>query len=344
MSLGLILPFGAPSMEPFTGGPAAVVADVFNRMWVTAQGRTNMADAAITRAVAETEGWTPITAPRLDEELDIPQKPEIDFDPNQAGNLYDSIRSALETTIEGKLDQFLQTYFPSPVAYGKAMAWLENAANGGTGIDPTIERQLWERDRARVMNEAARAETEAHTTWANRGFALPPGALSGQVHQIRMGTQKALSEQSRDIAIKRFDAGLENAKFAVKTIIDTAQTALGAASDYIKTVMMGPQLASELALSQVDAKVKMVQAMTSLYGAEVAALDPVVKLAAAQADIDMRGMEANARGEMTALESRVRAAVGYAEMLGAQAAAGLNALNASASISGSSSDTRHTEV
>ena len=80
------------------------------------------------------------------------------------------------------------------------------------------------------------------------------------------------------------------------------------------------------------------QSLTSLYAAEIGALDPVVKLAVAQGDINMRGMEANARGEMIAIESRVRAATSFAEMLGAQAAAGLNALNASASISGSSSD------
>ena len=327
----------------FTGGAPAVVSEVFDKMWMIAQSRTGLADAAIQRAAAETEGWTPITAPQLDETLDIPQKPEIDFDPNQAGNLYDSIRGALEATIEGKIDEFLTTYFPSPAAYSKAMAWLEKATDGGTGIDPVIERQLWERDRTRVLNESSRAESEAAINWANRGFPLPPGALTGQIHQIRLDTQKKLSEQSRDIAIKRFDAGLENAKFAVKTIIDSAQTALSAASDYIKTIMMGPQLASELALSQVDAKIKVVQALTSLYAAEVGALDPVVKLAVAQGDIDMRGMETNARGEMTALEARVRAAVAYAEMLGAQAAAGLNALNASAQISGSDSSITNIE-
>lgn len=328
----------------FDGGASAVVSAVFDRMWSVAQSRTTLADAAVQRAVSETDGWTPIIAPRLEGDLEIPDRPDIDFDPQEAGNLYNDVRQALEASIDGKLNQFLTTYFPSPVAYGKAMSWLENATNGGTGIDPIIERQLWERDRTRVLNESSRAESEAAINWANRGFPLPPGALTGQIHQIRLDAQRKLSEQSRDIAIKRFDAGLENAKFAVKTIIDTAQTALAAASDYIKTVMMGPQLASQLALSQVDAKVKMVQAMTSLYGAEVAALDPVVKLAVTQADIDMRGMEANARGEMTALESRVRAAVGFAEMLGAQAAAGLNALNASASISGSDSTNRTQEL
>ena len=49
----------------FTGGAPQVVADVFDRMWMMAQSRTELADAAINRAVAETEGWTPLTAPQL---------------------------------------------------------------------------------------------------------------------------------------------------------------------------------------------------------------------------------------------------------------------------------------
>lgn len=317
--------------------PYEIVESVFDNMWSKANSRTDLADAAVNRAIAETGGWTPISAPNIAGGVNAPEKPTIGFDPNDAQNLYDSVRQALETSIQDKLTHFLDTYFPPSAAYQKAMQWLESATQGGTGINPAIEQQLWERDRARILTEASRAENEAGATWANRGFPLPPGALTGQVHQIRIEAQKKLAEQSRDIAIKRFDAGLENARFAVKTIIDTSQTALSAASDYIKTIMMGPQLASELALSQVETKVKMAQAMTSLYSAEVSAAEPAIRLAIAQGDMDMRGMEANAKGEMIAMESRVRAAVSYAEMLGAQAAAGLNALNASASIGGSQS-------
>lgn len=328
----------------FDGGASAVVSEVFSTMWNVAKSRTDLADAAVNRVVADSEGWTPIVAPRIEGEVGIPAKPNLEFDGQEAQNLYDGVRQALEHSIGSQLDQFLTTYFPRQSAYEKAMQWLESATQGGTGINPAIEQQLWERDRARILTEASRAENEAGATWANRGFPLPPGALTGQVHQIRIEAQKKLAEQSRDIAIKRFDAGLENARFAVKTIIDASQTALSAASDYIKTIMMGPQLASELALSQVEAKVKMAQAMTSLYSAEVSAAEPAIRLAIAQGDMDMRGMEANAKGEMIALESRVRAAMTFAEMLGAQAAAGLNALNASASISGSDSTNRSIEV
>ena len=72
--------------------------------------------------------------------------------------------------------------------------------------------------------------------------------------------------------------------------------------------------------------------------------DPAVRLAIAQGDLTMRGVEADSRASTAALESRVRAAIAYAEMLGAQAAAGLNALNANASISGSDSTVRNVDT
>ncbi|WP_374257896.1 hypothetical protein, partial [Aquabacterium sp.] len=157
-------------------------------------------------------------------------------------------------------------------------------------------------------------------------------------------TQSKLSEQSRDIAIKKFDTGVENARFAAKTVIETTQTALAAANEYIRTVMLGPQIASQLAVASVDARMKMVQAMTSLYAAEVSAAEPAVRAAIAQGDLTMRGYETNSRNQVAALDARVRAAVSYAEMLGAQAAAGLNALNASAQISGSDHTQRNVDA
>ena len=78
-------------------------------------------------------------------------------------------------------------------------------------------------------------------------------------------------------------------------------------------------------------------ALTSLYGAEVSAQEPRVRMILGQADIKTRIGEANLRASTGALEARVRAAMEYAQMLGNQAAAGLNALHGGASISGSDS-------
>lgn len=328
----------------FTGGASQVVSDVFNLLWDMAQSRTLEAQNQSRTAIQVADAWRPVNVPTVSANLSLPQKPDIGLDPTEAVREYDSIRQALEASFGGKLEEFLDLYFPQQATYSKAMDWLDRSLDGGTGIDPAIERQIWERERTRTLNEVARTESDAAATWANRGFSMPPGMLTGQMQQIRLDAQRRLSEQSREIAVKSYDTGVENARLAVRLVLDSAQTALNAANEYIKTLMLGPQLASELALSQVDARVKLAQSLTSLYAAEVSAADPAVRLAIAQGDLTMRGVEADSRAATAALESRVRAALAYAEMLGAQAAAGLNALNASASISGQDSTVRNIDT
>ena len=323
----------------FTGGAAQVVSDVFNLMLSKAEGRTTDAANAVNAAMAQA---SPV--PHIDG-IDViggytpPNAPDIgSFDPTEIQRLYDDTRSALEATIGSSLTGFLSSYFPNTAGYDAAVAWLNNAiANGGTGIRSAVEQQLWERGRARILSDSQRTEDEAMATWANRRFPVPPGALVGQINVIRLDAGRKLAEQGRDIAIKSFDAELENTKFAVTQVLDLRFKAVAAAGDYIKTIMLGPQVASQLAMSQIDAKVRIASALTSLYGAEVSAQEPNVRMMLGRADIQARIGTANLQAQSSALEARVRAAMAYAEMLGNQAAAGLNALHGGASISGSDS-------
>lgn len=326
----------------FEGGAAAVVSEVFSKVWGAATARTEEAAEAVQDAIAHAR-----PTPRMQDVdviggYDLPDKPQIDgLDPGEMQALYDSVRLALEASLGGKLEQFLEDFFPDGNYYSEALSWLERTlAQGGSGINADVERQLWERDRSRILGEMTRTEDETMATWAARRFPLPPGALAGQVNQIRLEGARQLAAQSRDIAIKAWEAELENVRQAVQQVLDLRVKAVAAAGDYIKTLMLGPQLASELAMSQVDAKIKIAQALTSLYASEVAAQEPAVRMVLSRADIKARVGEANLRAEMSALEARVQAAMAYAQMLGAQAAAGVNGLHASAAISGSDTTQR----
>lgn len=329
----------------FEGGASAVVSEVFSKIWGAATDRRDEAEAAVQSAIAEAR-----PTPRMQDvdvvgDYDLPTKPQIDgLEPGEMQALYDSVRLALEAALDGKLQQFLEDFFPDGNYYSRALDWLERTlTDGGSGINAEVERQLWERDRARVMGETARLEDEAAATWAARRFPLPPGALTGQINQIRLEAARQLAAQSRDVAIKAWEAELENTRLAVQQVLDLRVKAVAAAGDYIKTLMLGPQLASELAMSQVDARIKIAQALTSLYASEVQAQEPAVRMVLSRADIKARVGEANLRAEMSALEARVQAAMAYAQMLGNMAAAGVNGLSAQASISGSDTTQRVVE-
>lgn len=329
-------------MVDFTGGAAAVVGDVFNTVLNASIQKTNAASAAVTSALAEARQPPQLVADPLDNPYRVPGRPSIDeLSGDEARSMFETIRQTLESAISDKLDYFLLTYFPSGGYYDRAIAWIDDAiANGGSGIRPDIEQQLWERGRGRVQAESARAEAEAMANWSDRRFPLPPGALTNQIGVIRVEAGRKLAEFGRDIAIKMFESELENTRFAVQQALAARTAAIGAAGDYIKTIMLGPQIATQLATSQVNARIQIAQALTQMYAAEVSAQEPLARFALSEADLKLRVSEANMRAQITTVEQRVKVAMEYASMLGTQAAAALNALHAGAQISGSDTTNR----
>ena len=252
--------------------------------------------------------------------------------------LYDGERDQMEGMLLTNFASFMATYFPNTSFFTDALSWCDNAVvNGGTGINPAVEQALWERDRARIMADSSRLEDDAMNTWANRRFPLPPGALTGQVNDIRLDASRKLAESSRSVAIKSFEQEIANVQFAVKSLLDQQIRAFEAAGDYIKTLMLGPQVAMQLATGLMGLRTELARSLTALYSAEVAALDPAIRVAIANSELQMRGAEANQKAALATIDEKVKAALEGAQMLATMSAAGLNTIHAQAAISGSDS-------
>lgn len=327
--------------DPSTGGAGApvIVSQVMNGKWINGFTLLNklfeISDDAV--ALANPAPQMPLTV--LDKSYLPPLPPNLpDIDPNEAKAIYDDSRAEIDALIQSGYGTFLQTYFPDGPFYQKALDWLTKAlTDGGTGVNASVEQQIWERDKARILSQAQQVEKSAVSTWANRGFPLPPGAAAAQVTQIRLDASRALAAQSRDIAVKTFEVELENTRFAVTTSIDLRKTALQAAGDYIRTLILGPQTAVQLATSLAGLKTALAQALTSMYSAQVAAVEPFVRLNITDAQLQTSANQANLNAKSQAVSDRVRAALANASTIGGIVASSWNGLNAGASISGTDS-------
>ena len=326
---------------PFTGGAPAVVADVMTRMWDQAIARTSDSLAMNNRAMGMLDAAPQIGAPPGPMELDLPAIPvlpegEDTFDKSDA--LFRDYADQLHDKLVDGFSTFITTYFPGPAYYEAALEWCHRAiTQGGTGIRASVEQQLWERDRARIGREFDRQAAAVQTEWAARNYPLPPGAMVGQLAQMRTDAARELSGSSREIAIKSFDTEIENTRFAVKELLDWRKTALDAAGRYIGALAGAGDVAARMASSLAQAKQSLASAMVQLYNAQINAQELVARVQENTDNRQMRANEANQRALMEIIDGRVKLAMAAAQMLATQAAAGLNALNASASISGSDS-------
>lgn len=328
--------------DPSGGGAGAplLTSQIVNAAWQNGQQRTIDAAARVDSAIALAGPAPLVNTPILDTSYVPPISPGlVPSDPSDAKAIYDDTNAEISQKLEDGFANFQATYFPDiQPAADAALDWLlKSLTTGGTGIGAGTESQIWERDRARILGESGRAEAEAFATFANRGFPLPPGALNAGLLQIRKSAADQLAAQSRDIAIKTADTEIENARLAVQQATSLRLSALAAAGDYIKTLILGPQTAMQLATGLVGLRNDFNRSLVALYQAQTAAIEPRVRLAIADADMKMRGQEANQRSQLTIIEAKVRAALEAAQQLATQAAGLLNGIHAGVSISGSDS-------
>lgn len=327
--------------DPVTGGAGAAVTvtETINAMWENAQSKSAAGDARIGQAISLADPAAQLSYTPLDTSYVPPVAPGIVPDnPMDAEALYNAQRDQMLALITSNFRSFIDEFFPNPDWYQEALDWCGRAiTQGGTGINTDVETALWQRGRARILADSERAADEAMSTWANRGFPLPPGALANQVNQINLDAGRKLAEVSRDVAVKSFDTEIENVRFAVKTVLDERKAALAAALDYIKTIMLGPQTAMQLTTGLANVKSDFARTLVSLYSAQTAALDPRVRLSITDAQLRLQADTANLEARKASTDAKVRAAMAGAGMVGQMASAGINAINAQASISGSDS-------
>lgn len=313
-------------------GTSAWIPQILNAKWDHALGWFTDA-IGMSNAAAATVGTAPRISPlpSIAWEGEMPEAPsDLPIsDPDAAIAYFDSKNRELSAQIDQAFHQILQIAFPDMSVLSAAMAWCKRAlTTGGTGINANVEAALWERGRARISSQAERDVASTTEQYARAGWPLPPGAMLYATAQIRQDARDKLAEQSRDISIKSFEAEVENVRLAVKTAGDMFAQALQAVGDYVKTVMLGPQVAMQLATSTAGLKNEAARTLVNLYQAQTAALEPLIRIKTTDAELKERANEANQRAATETAQMRVQTVLANVKMVGDAAAASLNGIGA----------------
>lgn len=165
-------------------------------------------------------------------------------------------------------------------------AWVaDKIANGGTGLAPAVEQQIWDkaRDRTGVSLQGATDTILADT--AARGFSLPQGATIAALNKAFRDARMADAEAARDIAIKQAELAQQNTQFAIQQAI---------AIETLSWQMFDQAAARALDLAKAGAALVMDLYKTRLSGAQIQAEIAKIKadVAIAEADVTLRGYQA----------------------------------------------------
>lgn len=234
--------------------------------------------------------------------------------------------ATLETFSDAIIDKlvpifsgFMSKYFPDDCGYlQKAQQWVcDTLTQGGTGMNPSVEEQIWQRDRARVLTDVRRVSDETLATFASRGFPVPPGAALHLIHQTQVEAQNKIAQASRDVAIKQAEIEIENVRFAVDKAVDLYTRALAAAADYMRALAVGPTSAMQVIPSVTDSQSRLIGAASDYYKARLSASELLVSVATANAENRLKAATAEqdnrTKAAISEYENLVRAAISTAE-------------------------------
>jgi hypothetical protein len=253
--------------------------------------------------------------------------------------LFNSWWEKVNDSILAKMEWFVGRFFPNECPYLQhAQLWIcKTISQGGTGMNPQVEDMIWQRDRARVLGDSARQEAEAVSSFAARGFPLPPGAMAAALERIREDGYDKIAQASRDVAIKQADIEIENVRFAVEQAIQLYSSLMAALGDFIKAMVSSAQMSSQLIPSVTDSQSKLISAASEYYRARIACQEILVRNLTSNAGYKQEKSREDQDAYMQAMKLKVDAMLEAAKALAMQASAALNALHASASISGNDS-------
>lgn len=143
-------------------------------------------------------------------EIRIPEAPVIALAPFE----YDLPSFSLDTPAPF---QWHAPYGYQPDVYTDLVAKvLSDIRNGGTGLDPDVEADIYQRHLDRTQDENARMYAEQNSYWGARGFTLPPGSLAGALCEINAQIGRNNAAASRDIAIQQAELAQKNTQFMVE--------------------------------------------------------------------------------------------------------------------------------
>ncbi len=233
--------------------------------------------------------------------------------------------------LEGLAD-YIARFFPECV-FATTENWICNTIlNGGTGIPPAIEAQIYSRARSRDSQEASKLREAAVLQFANRGFTLPNGVLAGRLLEIEQDASAKASNTNREIAIKQAEIEIENIKFAVSEGVKIRISVVNAIADYLRAYLLPIDLANNRADVMARSKGVLLNSSADYYRAMVTEAELMLKAAEINSQertaLEVAFIQAATRAD----EANTQAGVSVANALisaAGQAAGGVLALGAS---------------
>lgn len=323
----------------FTPGAAwsmNMIASILNAAWNQAGKQEYDYTELINSITDEETGWLSTTAAPQIAGVSAANLPTVaepsltiptEIDTSAILSDYHTEYESLIAKLVDYFTTFKNAHFTQDAAlYAAGETWIAGAlANPNGGLPVTVQNQITDDDHARISRESTHAVETLRQSYAAMRFPLPPGAMASAELQIYQKEQDLMAESSRKITILSVDM----MKFAIDNMEKMRQLAMSSTIDYVKTLVMGPDISSKVIGIGLDAQPKLISAVSGLIGARTEVQKLVSSVNEFNVTTDLQVKEKNQAADMGMIDNRLKALLSHCQSLAQQITAALNNMHVS---------------
>lgn len=185
---------------------------------------------------------------------------------------YRDASAMMTSALEDRMGSWLSRFNP---LFGLQMSRLEerlHELSSGlteTGFSHAVEDAIYERARAKVRAESSRAQSEAASLVAGRGFTLPNGAMYAAMLAARNGGNDQLAAASREIVAMQAEMNQKNIQFALSQSQALRTSILQLALSYHGNLIQINGQALSFAQAFIDSLVKIHDLAVKIFSAKL---------------------------------------------------------------------------
>ena len=212
---------------------------------------------------------------------------------------------------------------------------LHDIQYGGPAIDEDTETAIFNRDLERSILIRNDALDKISSEWAKRNFVLPDQNLIALLAQVEIDYANKRQDVSRDVAIKSFELGDTNTKFAIQQGITWYGLKIETYKAKVQAEISRLQAIIQAFVAEVEVYKGSAQVYVALTDTRIKKFDAQVRMALARAELLLKDAEIDIKKYemLNGLKIEAMKAIGS---INAQIVAGaLSSVSAGATISAS---------
>jgi hypothetical protein len=209
----------------------------------------------------------------------IPSAPSIELPPFTASAPIDDLVTPTNTF------QFAEQAYQSALLDAAKAKLLDNLQNGGYGIEPSDEQALFERTRARELTTMAAEADTVLSSFASRGFPLPPGEAAVALAGVQQRAYDKVSAGNRDITLERSRLYVENRQFTLREARELEALLLQYHTAFMERSLNASRAVLDAAIAIFNTQIARYNARIQAYQTEAQIYESRIRAALSQVEI-----------------------------------------------------------